>query len=65
MIDIDLSEEIRALRSTFADIRSVVGVERHSVNSGRNIGSAVVADASNWKTDFRDSMGNTIWLAGK
>ncbi len=28
MIDIDLSEEIRALRSTFADIRSVVGVER-------------------------------------
>ncbi len=28
MIDIDLSDEIRALRSTFADIRSVVGVER-------------------------------------
>jgi peptide chain release factor 2 len=28
MIDIDLSEEIRALRSTFADIRAVVGVER-------------------------------------
>ena len=28
MIDIDLSDEIRALRSTFADIRAVVGVER-------------------------------------
>ncbi len=28
MIDLDISEQIAALRSTFADIRSVVGVER-------------------------------------
>src|SRR3954464_519825 len=28
MIDLDLSDQIAALRSTFTDIRSVVGVER-------------------------------------
>jgi len=42
-----------------------VGIERCVAGSCRNIGSFVVADASNRKTDFWNEVGNTIWLAGK
>ena len=35
MLDLDLSEQIRALRSTFADIRAVVDVERLTAEISR------------------------------
>ena len=35
MLDLDLSEQIRALRSTFADIRAVVDVDRLSAEISR------------------------------
>ena len=44
MMELDLSEQIRALRSTFADIKAVVGVERLTADIAALSDAAGAAD---------------------